>query len=320
MLWPPLLAYAHWLEQELRLEEALDTVETTLGLNDDTARTEEIAALLQRGRILRQLGRFDEARASYQAGRTKAAQTGDTHSELLGRIGDAIVMRQLGNLPASEKALKSILQDASAKGDMDAQARAHHDLAVALMYRGHNAEAVPHYYAAFEFYEQSSDKVRALSDVGEALKRIGHYQASKDAFSVVLRKAASAQTRVTSMIALLELCAMTGDRVGFARLKREISAIADELPPERHADFYLLLGQGQAGFGDRRSAAASLRKAVGLAEQYQLNEYAFRARAALQELGRLPARGQGATDAPARARRSKEFQEVTRKLEALRAG
>ncbi|MBI2401514.1 MAG: hypothetical protein HYV20_01990, partial [Gemmatimonadetes bacterium] len=73
MLEPPLLAYAHWLEQELRLAEALDVVETALGLNDGTAPTEEIAGLLQRGRILRHLGHFDDAQASYREGRERAS-------------------------------------------------------------------------------------------------------------------------------------------------------------------------------------------------------------------------------------------------------
>jgi len=72
ILWPPLLSYASWLEQELQLGEALDVVETALRLNDGKAPTEEIAALLQRARILRSLGQLDEATASYEAARVRA--------------------------------------------------------------------------------------------------------------------------------------------------------------------------------------------------------------------------------------------------------
>ncbi len=72
LLWAPLLAYAYWLEQELRLKEALDVVETALRMDDGTAPQEEVSALLQRAYILRLLGRLDLARASYHGARCRA--------------------------------------------------------------------------------------------------------------------------------------------------------------------------------------------------------------------------------------------------------
>ncbi len=320
MLWPPLLAYAHWLEQELRLEEALDTVETALGLRDGTAPTEEIAALLQRGRILRQLGRFDEARASYQAGRTKAAEVGDKHSELLGRIGDAIVLRQVGNLSGSEKALHTILRDAGALGDPDAEARAHHDLAVALAHRAKEPEAVRHLYRAFELYELPADKLRALSDVGETLKRGGQWDAAHDAFNVVLREAQSPQVRAATMIALLELSTLRRDRLAFARWTNEITALGEELPAERQVDLAFQLGLGHAAFGHARKAQRCLAEALLLAEQYRLNEYVFRIQDTLEKVKRNFTRDGTRFVDPSRADGAKEFAEVVGKLRALRAG
>jgi len=320
MLEPPLLAYAFWLEEDLKLAEALDVVETALGLNDGTSPTEEIAALLQRARVLRLLGQFDDARTTYESARSRAVSVGDTHSTLLARIGDAIVMRQLGNLPDSEKALTAILQEAEALGDRDVQARAHHDLGAIYNNRDQAAKSIPHLYRAFEFYERPAHKLRALSDVGEALKREGRYAAARDAFNAALRSPASHEMRVHTMILLMELSALVGDRVSFARWRREIVAAKEELPPERSADFHLLQGIGCASFGQLREAAHSLRKAIAISEQYHLNEYTFRAEAALKSLKENSALD--VTDAPvlSKTKLSKDYMlyaEIEEKLHAL---
>lgn len=320
LLWPPLLGYAHWLEQELQLDEALDVVETSLGLGDGCAPGEEIAALLQRGRILRQLGRLEEARASYDDGRARAVVAGDTHSALLGRIGDAIVMRQLGNLPGSERALRQIIGDAERLGDVDALARAHHDLGAVYNNRREGHRAIPHLYQAFELYEDAANRLRALSDVGEALKAQGHYGAAEDAFLIALNTGGTKQTRAVTMIALLELSALMDQRLSFARWKKEIEPLAEELPAERLADFYFQLGLGQAFFGQAKQAVRSLTKALAVSERHHLNDYAFRIRGELETVKKTAAR-HGAGQGPCRAEeplREGALIEIASKLHALR--
>jgi tetratricopeptide (TPR) repeat protein len=319
ILWPPLLAYAYWLEEQLHLDEALDAVETALGLNDGGAPTEEVAALLQRGRVLRLVGKFDDARQSYGAARQHAEKLGDTHSTFLARIGDAIVMQKVGNLPGSERALRTILEQARAARDSDAQARAHHDLGAVLLHRDRSHEAIPHLYRAFELYERPAHKLRALSDVGEALKRHGKYSAARDAFLVVLRTGAPDDMRACTMIALLELSGLMGDRVGLARWKREIAVIAGELPAERQADFHLQLGLASLALGQLRTAEQSLRKAIAVAEKHQLNEYSFRAENALQGIVNKSASDRVEPPTVSEAEGSREVVAVAEKLEALRA-
>ena len=317
LLWAPLLAYGFWLEERLNLTEALDVVETALGLADGTAPDKEIAGLLQHGRVLRLLGLFDLARKSYRAARKKAAAVGDTHSVLLGRIGDAIVMRQVGNLRASERALRKILKEARAAGDRDAEARARHDLGAVYNDMGRAHQAIAHLYKAFELYERHAHKIRALSDVGEALKQEGRYQAARDAFMLVLAGQPQEEMRVCTMIALLELSGRMGDRVGFARWRREISAVVGELPAERAADFHLQLGIAAAAFGQRRAAERALRHALRIADEHHLHHYGARARAALAGM-----RKRGAPEAAADASGAKAsavFLRIERKLHALRA-
>jgi len=317
ILEPPLLAYAFWLEEDLRLAEALDVVETALGLSDGSARTETIAGLLQRARVLRLLGRFDDARASYESARLHADSVGDMHSALLARIGNALVMQQLGNLQASEKALRAVLNDAGAANDRDAQARAHHDLGAVLVHCDRSREAVSHLYQAFELYERPAHKLRALSDVAETLKREGKYEAARDAFTVVLGSRPREEMRVTAMIAMIELSAQIGDRVGFSRWKGEVGANVNQLPPERGADFHLQVGLGCAVFGQRRSAEQSLRTALAIADRHNLNEYTFRVEAALAQLQQKPAPNTRGHSTMPGAEESREYAEIAEKLHAL---
>lgn len=317
MLEPPLLAYAHWLEEELRLAEALDVVETALGLNDGTSRTEEIAALLQRGRVLRLLGQFDDARKSYAEALRHASRVGDTHSALLSRIGDAIVMKQLGNLKGSERALRAILQEAERAGDVDAQARACHDLGAVLVHLEHLREAIVCLYRAFELYERKAHKLRALADLGEGLRREGRLSAARDAFTLILKSRGTEELRISAMIALLEVSAQIGDRVGFAKWKRDVAALAEDLPPERQALFQLQLGIGLAAFGQRRSAEGALRAALTIAERHHLNEYTFRVEAAIKDLRHAPAPNMPETQAMSGAEESRDYAEIATRLHAL---
>lgn len=321
LLWAPLLAYGYWLEKRLSLGEALDVVETALGMSDGTAPDQEIAGLLQHGRVLRLMGLFDLARRSYRAARRKAARIEDTHSVLLSRIGDAIIMKQLGNLKGSERALRQILIEAEGTGDKDAQARAHHDLGAVLVHQGRAEEAIPRLYRAFELYPRQEHKLRALSDLGEAFKRARRYGPARDAFMAVLKGKPPEDMQVCTMIALLELSALMNDRVSFYRWRRQAANLADGLPPERLADLYLQLGVGSATFGKPRTGERLVRKALKIAEEHSLSEYAIAAHSALERIARTAspcaARADGAWDGS--PRRSPGLAAIEQKLQLLAA-
>jgi tetratricopeptide (TPR) repeat protein len=236
---------------------------------------------------------------------------------LLSRIGEAIIARQLGDLRRSERALEQILSDAMVAGDRDAQARAHHDLGAVYNDMGQGDRAIPHLYRAFELYERHEHKLRALSDMAEALKQAGRYEAARDAFMLVIAGRPHEEMRVCTMIGLLELSARMSDRVGFARWAREILAICDSLPAERAADFYLQLGLGSRAFGQVRSAQRFLRKALRIAERHNLHHYASRVRGALRCLGEMAA--PDVNEAPPEATTSTVFAEIESKLHALLA-
>src|SRR5712691_1072123 len=129
LVFPALFAYAHYLEDEMRLEEALDVLDTLLQVGGaELPPVDAVGARLRRARVYRKLNEFDSAEQSYAEGGALAAAIGDTHSELLSRIGRAQAVRGRGNVAEAERSLRGILDDADTLSDREAQARAHQEM------------------------------------------------------------------------------------------------------------------------------------------------------------------------------------------------
>ena len=284
LLFSPLLAFAYCLEQEVRLEEALDVLETALRLSDGRDADEEVAAYLQQGRVLRLSGSLHEALTSYQSGGDMARRLGDTHSELLSRIGCGIVSRIFGNLPESEKLLRATIADASALSDRDAEARACHDLAGTLHFAGRGAEAVPLAFKAYELYESPVQQARALGDTGTILKELGFYTAARNAFTLVLDSELPPEVLVGTELEFLELCSLVGDRLSFERWRQAIEKKRNLLLPETLVDYELKLGVGFSRFDEIQAGESHLANAVSLAEEYGMGERIFYAERQLEEV------------------------------------
>src|SRR2546426_1857758 len=162
---PALFAYAHYLEDEMRLEEALDVLDTLLQVGGaQLPPVDAVGARLRRARVYRKLNEFDAAEQSYAEGGALAAAIGDTHSELLSRIGRAQALRGRGNLVDAEQSLRGTLAEADANGDRHAQALAHHVLAAVLQTGGRPADAISHAGVAFQSYDDEIAQGRALGD------------------------------------------------------------------------------------------------------------------------------------------------------------
>lgn len=286
LLWAPLLAYAHWLERELRLDEALDVLDTTMRLSGDGMGEEVIACWLQRGRTLRRMGRFDHARESYEAAGTLAAERGDTHSELLSRIGRGIVLERRGNLPASEQMLREALADAKLFGDQDAEARATHDLANTLGRMGRAADAVPLMFRAFLTYDERLKKLRALSDLGVIFKELGRVDAAENAFSIVVTSDVPRDMRVTTMLELIETSIVRRNQLAFERWRR--AAEPDiHTDPYLAVDYHFKVARGYSQLvDDRQRSITHLQMARAVAEEHDLNQFAFEAERMLDSLER----------------------------------
>src|SRR5207237_2349559 len=160
---PALFAYAHFLEVEQRLEEALD-VRTTLVVvvGSRLSSTDAVAAQLRFARVHRKLNRFDEADAAYTEAGELATLAGDRYSGLLSRIGRANTMLGRGNLADAERRLAGVLADARTAGERDVEARAEQGVAAEIYYMGQSAEAMPHEWQPCRMYEE--DVARLLEE------------------------------------------------------------------------------------------------------------------------------------------------------------
>src|SRR5256714_5532100 len=119
---PALFAYAHFLEAELSLEEALDVLTTLLVVvGNRLSSADAVAAQLRFARVHRKLNRFDEAEAAYADAGERATLAGDRYSALLSRIGRANTMFGRGNLADAPRGLEWCLADTRAAGGRDGE-------------------------------------------------------------------------------------------------------------------------------------------------------------------------------------------------------
>ena len=273
---PALFAYAHYLEDEMRLEEALDVLDTLLRVGGEKLpATDAVGARLRRARVYRKLNEFDAAEKSYAEGGALAATIGDTHSELLSRIGRADTMRGRGNLVEAESSLRDILVDAERLQDREARARAHQVIAVVLSTRGQPAEAIPHEWRAFQLYDDELSRSRTLADLGVMLSIVGDIEGAERALSRVLRRG-SPEAVSNALIELMHCASYRRDRVGFERWREQCDARRESMPPNVLVDYILKAGIGRARFGQFDRAERLLANALRIADEAGLHEFTFR--------------------------------------------
>ncbi|MGH7548807.1 MAG: hypothetical protein ACREMM_11610, partial [Gemmatimonadales bacterium] len=275
---PALFAYAHYLEDELRLGEALDVLETLLRAGADRLPpSDAIAAHLRIGRVNRKLNRFDEGDVAYLAAAELAEAAGDVHSTLLSRVGRAISIQTRGNLGEAERSFREISAEAQTLKEREIEAHAEHALGTTLLLRGKVAEGIPHVWRAFGLYEDESSHVRALGDLGSMLLIIGEIAGAEGALLQVVTRGHAMQDAVSNaMVELMHCASYQRDRLGFERWREGCEARMETMPPNILADFYLKAGLGRARFGQFDRAEALLRVALETADDASLHELVFR--------------------------------------------
>jgi tetratricopeptide (TPR) repeat protein len=283
---PALFAYAHFLEDELRLEESIDVLTTLLVVvGSRLSAADTVAAQLRFARVHRKLNRFDEAEEAYTEAGEVATAAGDRYSALLSRIGRAECSRGRGNLAEAEQTLRAIRADAKAAGEPDVEARAEHGIGAVLYNRGHPDLAVQHAWQAFALYEEEDSRMRALNDVGVMLLSLGDAVGAERALSEVIRRGSSQDNMSNALVELMHCASYRRDHVGFTRWRERCEERAADMPPNIRADFYLKFGIGQARFGRFRRAEALMKQALEVASAAGLHEAEFRIERILAGLG-----------------------------------
>jgi tetratricopeptide (TPR) repeat protein len=273
---PALFAYAHFLEDEGQYEEALDVLETMLVVGAGKLREPDcIAGLLRNARVLRKLGRFDEAETAYAAAGERAERANDRYSHLLSRIGRTNIAVSRGNLAGAQTSYEAILVDAELAGERDAQARAEHGLGVTHEVRGRRDTAVSHFWNAYQLYEDEPSKLRVLLDLGLTLRALGEYDGAERALRLVA-SGADREVMSNAVIELMYVASARDDRVGFERWRERGAAEEATMTPNSRVDYFLKWAIGLARFGSFLRARDLLGAARALAAEHGLHEFEFR--------------------------------------------
>jgi len=277
LLIPGLFAYAHFLEDALRLEEALDVLETLGRVAEGRASgADGVALSLRTGRVNRKLNRFDEADAAYAEAGERATAARDGHSELLSRIGRSYTVIGRGNLPEAERRFTHVLSDARQSGEREAEALAEHGLAVVHQHRGSPDVALRHAWRAVELYEEQGSRLRALGDVGLILLTLGDAAGAERALSEVALRSGAHDITANAFIELMHCASFRRDRVGFERYRSRCEELKQDMPPNIRADYHLKAGIGEARFGQFQRAATTMNRALEIAEGAGLHALAFK--------------------------------------------
>lgn len=277
LLAPALLAYSLYLEQESHFEEAEDILQTLLSVGQGRLhQPDEISAWLRLGRTRRKQAEFDGAIAAYAEAGSLAKSANDTVSVFLSRIGFCNVHYFRGNLPEAERGWRAILTDASAAGSRAIEAQAHHGLGNLLQRRGLADLGAPHLWQAYELYDNESDQLRVLTDLGIALLSLGDVEGAEHALAEVARRERPGENRANCLVELMQCASFRGDRLRFERLREECLTDLDTMPPNIRADYYLKVGVGLARFGNFVRAATNARQALEIASAHGLHELVFR--------------------------------------------
>ncbi len=277
LLGPALFAYALYLEQESRFEEAEDALQTMIDVGHDRfAVTDRISAWLRLGRVRRLQTDFDGSDGAYVEAGNIATKIGDLRSLLLSRVGQCNVLHFRGNLAGAEAAWRDVLEDTISAGFRTVQAQAEHGLGNILVRRGQAHEGAPHLWRSYELYEDETSKARSMGDLGLALLSLGEVHAAERALHHELRSRAAPDLVANAMIELMHCASFRRDRVGFERWRERALDGGHEVTANIRADYHLKAGIGFARFENVRRAETELRKALEIALAHDLHELVFR--------------------------------------------
>jgi tetratricopeptide (TPR) repeat protein len=313
-----LLAYAAFLEQQGRLEEALEaTALAGRAFGPGITPGEFADCALTAGRLNRLLARWSVAVTCYEAAERTGRERGDLVAALRGRLGCGAVARGRGNLPAARQIAEAVRAEARALDLPQVQALACADLAAAYSELGQPVEALQADYEMFRLHPDPDHRMRTLGNVGLDLLQLGWHDAARTAFTIVLRSDTAVTVRLNARLELMALEAAVGDGVAFERHHRVAEASRDQMPPSMQVDFFFKTASARRRFGQLAAARAALAEAQAVAAAHGLHAWSFRTERALRD---LDAAGDGVSEPPATPRRdSPVVREVAAGLEEYAA-
>src|SRR3569833_2897613 len=282
---PRLMAYGQALEYEARWLLASDVYATIAAYThpiDDSDLA--IAASLQLGFCLRVCGNLDDATTAYAHASQLAHTAHDLVGIIRGRMGDAKIAAERGNLPSAEQILDEAIECARSNGLDDVRSRALTDRAFVAGQRGQHSRAIRYSYDALALCKSPRMRDRILTNIATGFRHLGSCEVAKDAYLVLAATAQEQFIRWNSLISLIELTAREGSELQFDRYRRELENA--DLSPQLRAMYLLYVGRGYMALGHSDSAVSFLEQAVEFCGARGVSKSLFEADAALADASR----------------------------------
>ena len=272
-----LVAYAYFLNQEARLEDALDILELAARTHDGGCPAEEYASIAMFvGRVNRRLAHFPAAERAYREAQSTAEANGDHRTALFSQLGMANLHRSTGDLVRSQDLVEDVLARCRSPRLADVRSAAYSDLSAVFERQGRRIEAVAMEYQSFIIAVDDASRWRTLANLGASLVGIGEYDAARYALQIVAARSEVFDSRTNAVIELLGLASAVGDELGFRRYLRDAEERVEAMPPSMAVDFHYQAGVGMARFGRLTRARTLLSQALQLAEEHGLNTWYFK--------------------------------------------
>ena len=283
---PRLMAYARALDFQAQWSLAADVYHTVIAHSHPIEEGDIVVdAHMGLGKCIRLLGDLEAAGVAYARAGQIAEAGGDIVKVLWARIADAKVSLQRGNLPDAESILDETIARANGNELRTIRAMALHDQAVVAHYRGDCERAIRLAYEALGDLQEPAARDRVLADIAVFFSELGVRSAARDAHLILAATAQAQYSRWSAVINLMELAALDRCEPVFEQHRAELAEAP--LPPVLQAEYLLTLGNAFRIFGRAQAARTTLRRAMDMASQHNLNQFLFAAEKSLAAVDEL---------------------------------
>lgn len=232
-----LLAVLSALEDAGWLEVAEDASRAVLALLPATPARHDVRAAhvwAARGRMLRVMGRFPEAREAYGRAQSSARRARDTWLDDRCELGFGVLAEQRGNIPEARAHYERVLAR-QCEGSPLARA-ARQGLVTAARAGGCYDEAFEHAWYAFQGAGRDpGQRLDALVQLGELCRRVGRTRAALRAADAALLLEPPPRYR----IGILGTAMRAAEAEGLLSRAEEYADTIETLLPEARFDFYM---------------------------------------------------------------------------------